>query len=1397
MLLESNPSLGLKDGIYQDTSEIFHDSTLSNYIQIAVADVFAEANDKSLFSLDIERLCTTDELKRALSTSQFRYLQSFDLSKVNNVLDISEDFGGVAHYLADHVGQLEALKIDPSRALLASNRCANKPNVRHISEDLQKLNFAQGHYDLIVIGELEALKLSLQELSDLLGKLRAALSPKGTLVLNALNSQRLSKWFDAKSELTDNQLDHADLYLAGASSSKQKPETCQELDRKQLRDLMLTNKFSAVDVHANFSRHKECGVLFSEDYLTTSVNGLNHFYRLGSITGAMSSRAINEYLVYQKLVADKRNLVDFANRYLLIAGTSSVNTRSLYDNDFSHFPGAGRKPQWRTITSRARAAHNVIKTSVYPDSPTESQLVSQNLSPQPFYKGRTLVSDWLNAVCENDHRRFAKLVEEYATWLNTLSENASFTKTAYDLLPFNIVLNERGGQRQFQTIDTEWQINHEFTADFVLFRALFWFAFENKAVLKAFAHEHDIFSLGMFVLHHMPHSHHIDELTPFIALEERIQAEIDNSFRANSVQHAALQAFDDLGLVDESALFAQAAWSDSQGVVDEENAKIANWHKDSNSQNLVLELTTFNRSKPILRIDPMACAGGFDFDSIELVDKDGEQIWGLDSNRLIEKTAEYSGVKPVESWFVALNQDPYFLFDLSKTERMDEVASLRLRLAWRWDESHSATLSSLSQAISTQNSALIGQSHRLNQYRADIEYKDQRINDLLGHRSDLTAMLKEEETRARQAKARFQSEINHLNARLHAQHARNDELHGYLLMRPTTRGKRVARRFLNRLTGKPIIEAVPEPEVVEKPVAASPLPTGELIGQNTEDYALWVTENSLSEADVEVAKSEIDGMSYKPVFSILVPIYNTDPEYLLPMIESVQQQIYPHWQLCLVDDCSPKTYLKRILEHEALQDERISIQLNDINQGISVTTNDALAMATGDYIALLDHDDEISIDALYENAKIINAMPEAGLIYSDEDKMDMQGARLEPFFKPDYSPDLLQTNNYICHFTVIKKSIADEIGGFREGLDGSQDHDIIIRAAAAAERVVHIPKILYHWRKIPGSTAVAYDSKSYAWEAGRKAIEDQLQKDETGVRVEFGSMKGTYRVFREIKGEPLVSIIIPFKDKPELLDSCLNSVLNRSSYSNFEIVGVSNNSEQALTFERMTHFSDADERIRFVEKNIPFNFSAICNYGVEQARGEYIVLLNNDIEIISPDWIELMLEHAQRDQIGAVGGKLLYPDGRIQHAGVVAGMVGAAGHPHKFFPDNHIGYHGRLQMVFNTSAVTGAMMMMRTDKFNEVGGLDEDNLAVAYNDIDLCLKLLDKGYYNLFTPHCRATHHESISRGYEDTDEKMQRLLTEQKHFLTKWADFLESGDPYYNPNLSLKNERFSLNFKD
>ncbi|MBX2847203.1 MAG: glycosyltransferase [Acidiferrobacterales bacterium] len=1236
-LLTANPELTKSGLFFSLESELFNESLLSSDEYEALKRCLSQANSKAFGS---------DALHghSKLSSSPYQFLYELDCTQINSVLDLSQDIGGVAHFLADQVSTLDSLKFDSGYAELSAIRCANKPNVNTICTKLASLSLPHKQYDLIVVGQLEQLEIEPTKLSEFLANLRKALSDRGVLLINAANRNSLAKLLNQGQEAVP----FKDSYSASLFNNSSAPVT--GLRRKMLRNLALEQGFESVDLYATFSKANNVSNLFSESYLTASVNALNHFYSLDFLDESRRST----YLLFQRFVHEKRDLVELASRYILVAGVKQSSLKTILNCDFAYFPAEESSLKAKLHTTRKKTANSVERRNVASEQADLSALELQlNLHHTPYFKGNLLSTKWLNTIHSGQYEAFHELIRQFDVWLQQQSETEGWLELAYAALPEHIMVNERSSD--YQIINKIWSLKEPANKDFILFRALFYFAQRSKAAINGYANYLDARTIGAFIVKVADGLIDVRKLEEFAKLEEKLQGSTGGSFKAE---------------------FLDQTFSETASEISE----------------------------------------------------------------------------------TPLSTPPYSDSDF-----------------------------------------------KLDQYRAELAQMRERIEDLKGNRKDLKAMLKRAQKQIdleRHLQGNLYKSINHLENRLHAQHERNDELHRYLMMRPMSRVKRVSSRWLDKLRRRPAVEEpLPTPaldaEVAEK-IPFHDLPEGKMIAMNTESYELWVKENTLSTEDIERAEAEIDAMPYKPVFSILVPIYNTDPEYLLPMIRSVQNQIYPHWQLCLVDDCSPKTYLKRILEQEAIEDERICIKLNDVNQGISVTTNDALSIATGDYIALLDHDDEITIDALFENAKLINAQPECELIYSDEDKLEMDGTRCDPYFKPDFAPDLLDTNNYICHFTVIKKSVIEKIGGFREGLDGSQDHDLILRATDAAQKVGHIPRILYHWRKIPGSTAVEYDSKGYAWEAGRKAIEDLRRRTEDNpLRVEFGSLKGSYRIIREIIGDPKVSIIVPFKDKPELLDACLTAILNKTSYQNFELIGVSNNSELQLTHERMAHFSQLDERIRFVEHNVRFNFSEVCNYGVSHATGEYLVLLNNDIEILSADWIECLLEHAQRDHIGAVGGKLLYPDGRIQHAGIVAGMVGAAGHPHKLFPESHVGFNGRLHMTCNVSAVTGAMLMVSKDKYDEVGGLNAEKFAVAYNDVDFCLKLLANGYLNVFTPHVRAVHHESVSRGYEDTDEKRARLQNEQEAFNQQWKDFLAKGDPFYNPNLSLKNERFSLNFKD
>ncbi len=527
----------------------------------------------------------------------------------------------------------------------------------------------------------------------------------------------------------------------------------------------------------------------------------------------------------------------------------------------------------------------------------------------------------------------------------------------------------------------------------------------------------------------------------------------------------------------------------------------------------------------------------------------------------------------------------------------------------------------------------------------------------------------------------------------------------------------------------------------------------------------------------------------RPAISVVVPLHNTKPEWLAGLIDSVTGQFWPYWQLILVDDASTDPATCAALEAIA-GDPRIRLIRRPNRGGISTATNEGIGAADGDYIAFVDHDDLLEPDALLQVARAIEKTG-ADIVYTDEDKIDEAGKeKYDPHYKPAWSPDLLLSQNYISHMTVIRKSLVSSCGGLLGEFDGSQDHDLLLRASETANEIVHVPIPLYHWRAVQGSTARAFTAKSAPWEAGRKAVEQALGRRNIPATIELGERPGTYRVKRLVTGRPKVSILIPFRDKPKLLESCIRSILDRTLYDHYEIIGLDNQSVEAATHRLMKKLCANDPRIRFEKYDKPFNFSAMNNFGATLASGEHLLLLNNDTEVIAPDWLGAMLAHSQRSEVGAVGAKLLYPDNRIQHAGVMLGIGGVAGHSHKLIDNSANGYFSRPHVTQNVSAVTGACLMIKKSLYGELNGLEEQYLAIAFNDIDLCIRLRDQGYLNIYEPAAVLYHKESISRGYEDSAEKKKRFSTEARYMQFRHAVVLAETDPYFNPHLSLHSER-------
>lgn len=555
-------------------------------------------------------------------------------------------------------------------------------------------------------------------------------------------------------------------------------------------------------------------------------------------------------------------------------------------------------------------------------------------------------------------------------------------------------------------------------------------------------------------------------------------------------------------------------------------------------------------------------------------------------------------------------------------------------------------------------------------------------------------------------------------------------------------------------------------------------------------YGPWYEAYVPDEAALE--KQRHHHFEYSPLISVAVPAYRTPEKFLAQMIDSLLAQTYGNWELCIANGSPEDSAMKKVLEEYTKKDSRIRVSELTENKGIAGNTNAALEMAQGEFVGLLDHDDLLAPNALYEIVRALDEDRNLDAVYTDEDKVTTElDEHFQPHLKPDFNLDLLRSNNYICHFFVVRCSIVQKVGGFCQEFDGAQDHDFIFRCIETAEKVGHIPEILYHWRTHKASTADNPASKMYAFDAGKRAIEAHLKRTGTEGIVSHTPDLGFFRVKYPVQGQPLVSVIIPNKDEKETLKACIDSIREKTEYPNYEIIIVENNSTTDEIFQYYKELSQ-DPRIRLLRWKKEFNYSAINNYGVRHANGEYLLFLNNDVTVITPGWIKELLGVCQRPEVGAAGVKLIYPDNTIQHAGCVIGLGGIAGHMFVDMPANRTGYLHKASILQDMSAVTAACMMMKRTAFEEAGGFTE-KLSVAFNDVDLCLKVRKNHKLIVYDPYVQLYHMESKTRGAEDNKEKVRRFQEEIEYMRCQWIDILKKGDPYYNKNLSLTKWNYSL----
>lgn len=560
------------------------------------------------------------------------------------------------------------------------------------------------------------------------------------------------------------------------------------------------------------------------------------------------------------------------------------------------------------------------------------------------------------------------------------------------------------------------------------------------------------------------------------------------------------------------------------------------------------------------------------------------------------------------------------------------------------------------------------------------------------------------------------------------------------------------------------------------------------------DYAEWIRRYDMqTESSRAALLSNINSLGRRPLISVVVPTYNSNLKWLNDAIDSVRNQIYPYWELCIADDASSNPEIRKSLERYEQEDARIKVVIREQNGHISAASNSALELASGEWISFLDHDDLLSPHALALIAETINRYPTARLIYSDEDKIDDIGNRCSPYFKCDFNIDLLRSQNMICHLATYEKNLLNKLGGFRLGFEGSQDYDLALRAVELldSKQVVHIPHVLYHWRIHPDSTSMKSEAKSYTQDAGVNALREHLARLGIPATVELTPFKH-YRIRYAIPlPQPKVTLIIPTRNGYHLIRQCIESILEKTTYENYDILIVDNGSDDP---EALAYFSSfkSSSKVRVIREESPFNYSFLNNIAVSQASGDYIGLLNNDIEVITRDWLEEMLGFAVQPGRGAIGARLWYPDETLQHGGIVLGLGGVAGHEHKRLARGGLGYFGRAALAHGVSGVTAACLVIKKSIYTEIGGLNETDLQVAFNDVDFCLKVREAGYQNVWTPFAELYHHESATRGVEDTPEKKARFAKEVAYMVRTWEKFLRN-DPAYSPNLTLQHEDFSL----
>ncbi len=1325
-------------GIWTTRQQFEFDYSDGDDNQLYLARTVATVADRSSLSNELASRIRDWTSEYHFSPLRSNLLRALCLKDRTSALEIGAGCGAITRYLGELKLQVDAIEGSYQRAEIAKARCAGLQNVAVYGVNVFDITLPPNAYDLICfIGVLEYaskfapnLPNAEQAISSLLDSAKRSLSPGGVIVI-AIENRLGLKYVLGAGE------DHYGRPYEGIHNYPNF-SGIKTYSKREWETLLAEHGFCHEFLYP-FPDYKLPQQILADRFVAGQPSAWSQ------LPDAVSTD-------YHNLMANTPEapiwasfqqtgvLGDFSNSFLIVAAQQESSLRNVVDQDFVHVSGLSRKLEFRTITRKSRSNNIVSKLPLVEKSPKTSNLpVLHVMGESPFSPGVPLSCSWAQRLRISPSREsFIDLAREYYTYLTNLIAGGHTLEKIVDLTPTNILVQD---DNTFTFIDQEWETTFPISTEFILFRGLFYFIQNHQTLFLKILNNSPGLTVGQFI-HQCFRELGIENdesLSTFIHWEESIQKTICH-------ERYGLTTTDFLDQhLHTTTHPVRLLWCTPGASFSPDHSALKLVSMGIERQEVAFDLPNGTLFPVSLRFHPGPGEGYFRLFSIstkvKCQDKDDE-VHRLRSGQDIAHYATLSGLiystDHERDIFVTLDNDASLEWIVPAQQPQQAEQEIQVIIEMDWIRSAEFRL--IQGAILEKYGQLIRSAEKL-----------ESTNQTL--RRDITRLT---------------------NSRV---------------MRAATSVKKRLPSFLfkHRALKAPAPEsaltkakdAVMQPSNPLHPPTGSPNGSASIAIQNQEESDLFGREYLSTAGQLQRA----------PLISVLMPVFNTNIAWLRAAIQSIKTQSYHNWELCIVNDNSDDDAIQRLIDD--FSSPTIRTRYLSERQNISGATNEALRMAQGEYVVLMDHDDLLSKHALSEVVRAINdSHPD--VIYSDEDFIEIDGTFSQPHFKPDYSPDLLLSHNYITHLTAVRRELCIELGGFRKEYDGAQDYDFLLRLTDDPNRAVHhIPKVLYHWRKSAGSTSLNPDIKPAAEIGAKNALADTLRRRKINGDVEYAGHKHFFRVRRRHTDE-LVSIIVPFKDQSELLKKCLAAISERTAHSHYEVIGISNNSDSPHTFSLMQDIAEHNPKFRFVEQNIPFNFSSLVNFGVANASGGQIVLLNNDTEIINWQWIDALLEHSQRHEIGVVGGKLYYPNNTIQHAGIIVGTNGYAGHAHKGRHSSDDGYFNRASIIQNISAVTGAFMMFKRDVFDHLNGFDS-SFAVACNDVDFCLRALEEGYSNVFTPYAQAYHHESASRGYDTATDKALRFFEEKSRFELRHRKILHQGDPFYNVNLSLTTERFEV----